>query len=272
MSKKEEKRGGLGFNEAFEIGKATIDLKSKADDAGISVSISDLAKGGATVIDLKNQGDKATADVKSFFDWKKEKREAFKEEKGKEKDDGNSFFGFFGGELKVKEKDSLQPWETPEFEAEADKLAYFVTDKPMNVIDGITSFEYNVAKGVLGGAVLFVFAPWVLAVEEASKPDAGISAGFYGFGEGVIRGCVALPVLTLSGLYYGGASFVNGIVFAPDAPGQGHGFMGQFKHIIYTKFTDIAQNKAPEVGPNSKNDFEAELDDLIHAGAIPPKK
>lgn len=62
-----------------------------------------------------------------------------------------------------------------EIEAEADKLAFFLTEPPKNIVEGITSFEYNLTKGVVGGTVLFVSAPWVCAVENACEAEVSFN-------------------------------------------------------------------------------------------------
>lgn len=46
---------------------------------------------------------------------------------------------------------------------------------------------------------------------------------------------------------------MQGVLFAPDPPGQGKGYEGLFNHIIYTRYTDVALNRAGYDGREALN-------------------
>jgi hypothetical protein len=66
----------------------------------------------------------------------------------------------------------------------AEKMSYFVVDRPANIPQAMTNGEYNIVKGTAAGMTMFFTAPFIGAYEEAK--DKEVRAHIY----------ICLPVIT----------------------------------------------------------------------------
>lgn len=161
----------------------------------------------------------------------------------------------FSKEIKTPEEESKINDDKKEEEIEC---KYFVQESPTTIIDGITSSEYNIAKGLITGPLLLVTAPVAGAIKGYDTKDSleavkGITTGFT---KGLARGVLGSFALIGTGFVTGAVQLKEGIMDTSDAPGQGHNLKENIEHVINTPALNLAFNVEPS-NFKEENNFDS---------------
>lgn len=150
----------------------------------------------------------------------------------------------------------------------AEKLSYFVVDRPANAPAGLMNAEYNMIKGAAAGTTMLFTAPLIGAYEEA-KDKEGVwnitKSAAVGLGKGTYRGVVGGAGIAATGVVTGTNQLRLGLTESAPEPGQGRTLKEQWQHVISTPYTNLCSNKESE-------SFQADLEQLVAEGAIPAVK
>jgi hypothetical protein len=150
----------------------------------------------------------------------------------------------------------------------AEKMGYFVVDRPANAPQALTSGQYNIIKGAAAGGTMLFTAPFIGAYEEAKDKEGYwevTKAAATGFAKGTQRGVFGGAGVAATGVVTGTNQLRIGFTDSPPEPGQGRTLKETWEHIISTPYTQLVANKEPA-------SFQADVEQLIAEGAIPAVK